>query len=1207
MVSRPDCRPDSPAVLAMQCATLAEGLRRSFARHSDCPALVTADRTYTYGELWDVAGRVAERLEASSSLPKTRPVALHAATSMSAYAVMLGIVRSGRAYLPLNPSLPDATMRRLAAGANASCIVAESDFETLIDRGVPSLDRLAPHRSCARALSDSVAAVVYTSASTGDPRGVVLTDCCVLFHALTYASKLALDAGDRVTLFPALSVGASISNVFGAWLSGAAACRMSLADDGVEGVLERVRRQRVGVLHLVPTVFRRLAASDQAREAFQGVRCIKLGGESVTGVDVRLFQAVADPSARLMNGLGITEAGGNVTFGEVPRDLGSSALAPVGTLVEGIEARVIPDTDDSASGELVVRSRFLAAGYVSDGGCSPFVTHDDGTRSLHTGDQVRRQDDGTWVHIGRKDQVVQVNGNRVSLPEVEAALGDVPGVETACVFLDTTETGRGRLLAAVETASSLQMSAVRRHVAQHVEAFKVPEQCFRFDRLPTLPGGKIDRVSLRQELGTGAIVRDELAEAPSDRFQAQLLAGWRHVLRRPDVGVTDSIFDHGADSLMTVELQALLERADVHVTTQELYRHPTVALLAAHLRTRDPSERLVASPVVLLKQGTTRQVLLVVPGGGSGVLALLDLVRGLPDELSVYGLQYPGIDGEQPYRTSVSELAAYFLDYVGQRFGDTPCALAGTSFGGMVAFEMARQLEQAGRSVPFLGLIDTYAPGSLNLRPGLSAGARFEGMRRWLLPIGLKHAWTWGNAVSGLRQKVRLFVAGLWLRAGRGRTRPDEQRFLYLMKACFMASRRYRVRPVASKIHFFSVEDQLPQHLYDCDESLGWARASRSAVEVIRIPGRHGTHMRPPHVSALGEKLGRAVVSSMGRNDSWRGADGSRCEQEPVQLSVVIPTWNASGLAQRAVDHLLADSQSEQLELIVVDDGSDDDTTAALRARAGPVTVITHERNRGFGAAVNTGVRAARGRFVAAVNNDVQVSVATLRRLCRFLESHPHASAAAPQLLDTSGHRLQVGHLRSWRSALRRARWRRASPAMSSRSRSHPYRADWIQGACLVLNRAALEDVGLFDEQFHLFAEEIDLFHRMASAGWDAWVVPDVEATHLQGATTRNHENARLAARFRIQSYRSMCIYYRKHFSWPIASLGRGLLALRVLGRFLRAMASPGVHWKSPRGPSEQLRCLAAVLAPCVSQPQEPPLKSGSLETDDRVVVSALH
>ena len=314
---------------------------------------------------------------------------------------------------------------------------------------------------------------------------------------------------------------------------------------------------------------------------------------------------------------------------------------------------------------------------------------------------------------------------------------------------------------------------------------------------------------------------------------------------------------------------------------------------------------------------------------------------------------------------------------------------------------------------------------------------------------------------------------------------------------------------------------------------------------------------------------------------------------QAVQLSVVIPTWNAPELTVRAIEHLNRDGRPPGVELIVVNDGSDDDTSTLLRSRCPGLEVLDHRENRGFGAAVNTGFMHARGRHLATINNDMLVSWGTLQRLSQFLDSRPRASAVAPQLVDTNvtEQRTDQDWLQAPLSHVSRRSRREGEQSRSCAQSDASYRRTVIRAACVVFNRPALEQVGLFDEQFHLFAEDLDLFHRLTEAGWETWCAPGLTATHFRGLSTRNHENPVLAARFRIQSYRSMSLYYRKHFGWPRASVMRGLLALRLAGRASRCLLARQPGWGHPRGPKEQLRGLSAVLEPCRSRPSEPSLR----------------
>lgn len=307
---------------------------------------------------------------------------------------------------------------------------------------------------------------------------------------------------------------------------------------------------------------------------------------------------------------------------------------------------------------------------------------------------------------------------------------------------------------------------------------------------------------------------------------------------------------------------------------------------------------------------------------------------------------------------------------------------------------------------------------------------------------------------------------------------------------------------------------------------------------------------------------------------------------------MVIPTWNRAALVVGALGHLVGGGVPDWAEVVVVDDGSTDETVSRVGREFPGVRLIARETNGGFGAAVNTGFQVSRGDYLATVNNDALVSWASLEQIVAFLDGTPRAAAASPRIRSAEGHWQQTGFAFP-RGPLGWVGTRlagRQSEGIVRGVGSQPEQADYLRGACLVFRRTALEQVGLFDEQFFMFAEEIDLFKRLAAAGWSAWVVPGAAAEHSGGKSSRAHEDRAISSRFRRLSYRSMSVYYRKHHAWPMATLLRGILALRVTGRLGRSLALsmgvPAERWWV----REHAGCLLNVLRPCHSHPRVPKL-----------------
>lgn len=828
---------------------LPDELTAALARHAARPAVVDGDTVTTYAELREIARRVSAHLAAAPG-PPGQVIGVMAPADAASIGAVLGILCSGRAYLPLDPALPAAHLDRITRDAEVGLVLTRDTIAACEDTTIVTP---APAVTLARP-----AAVIYTSATTGTPKGVIQSGRCVLFHALTYAHHMALGAGDQVSLCPPLHAGASVSNLLGTLLAGGTLHPLPLARLQVDGILEACARHAITVLHMVPSLFRRLAVDPRAPAAWRAVHHLKLGGETVTSRDVQLFRGLHLPRARLVNGLGITEAGGNVTFCEIPPGLPVHGLVPVGRLVEGVSATILADDGgDGDAGELVVRGRFLASGYAGDRP-APFTGHDDGTTSLRTGDLVKRGPDGAWLHLGRRDQVVKINGVGVSLPEVEAALRSVTGVDDAAVVVAPDPDQQPRLCAALVGPHPLHASTVRRQLAVMLAPSTMPSMLCQIEAIPCAASGKTDRRALMDRVLTTPPLRDAPPRPPSNVLEARLLNLFRQALATSHLGMDDALFEAGGDSLRAADLLTLVQRdLGAQVTAEQLYRHPSAAALAALLQAGD--WRDADSPAVLLRPGHPSNRLFLVPGAGSDVVALWDLAQALPPDLTVVGFQYPGLDGRRACLTSVPEIAAAFLGPLRQHQRSGPYRLAGTSFGGMVAFEMARQLEAAGEAVSFLGLLDTYAPGYLTFRRRLPLRARLRAVQYWCLPIGAKDVRTRANLASGLREKALLLKSRLlnglplpWLH-------PPAHRFYRLMAACFHAGRRYQIQPTRVPITLFLAEQHVPEDLIAVDGCLGWGAASLGGVSTIPIPGRHGHHIRPPHVARLGAILAEAM------------------------------------------------------------------------------------------------------------------------------------------------------------------------------------------------------------------------------------------------------------------------------------------------------------------------------------------------------------
>jgi aspartate racemase len=461
---------------------------------------------------------------------------------------------------------------------------------------------------------------------------------------------------------------------------------------------------------------------------------------------------------------------------------------------------------------------------------------------------------------GRRDDQVKLRGFRVELGEVEAALRQHPAVNAAAVTIRDTGFGDSYLVGyvAVRDASEALTAELRTLLASRLPDYAVPAMFVALDHLPLTPNGKIDRKALPLP---GSV--EQTASARARRLltplENQLLVIWEQVLGRDDLSVTDNFFDFGGNSLTAVRLFSQLRKVfgkDLPLAT--LFQAPTVERLAALMHSEGRSTRW--KTLVAIQPGGGSTPLFMVPGVGGNVLEFARLANLLGAEQPFYGAQSRGLDGKEPPLRVVQEMAREYLKEIRELQPHGPYQLGGACMGGIVAFEMAQQLEAAGERVALLALVDTPLTRSLNrkryrllsfLHPIFFVG---QGISRHLSNLRGKSRAEWWAAV-----RVVLGIVGQMIRQ-RDVYRGDRN-VLYqdvVTAANYEAMANYVPREYRGRLHLFVASERPvnPAHY----SRLDWAKFAAGGFSVFRINAKDsGELLRAPYVSELAEQLRDAL------------------------------------------------------------------------------------------------------------------------------------------------------------------------------------------------------------------------------------------------------------------------------------------------------------------------------------------------------------
>ncbi len=817
-------------------------------------AVDDGERRLTYTELLRATRAVARAVDANDPTGCAQ-VAVVVDRGIDGIVSVLGVMTAGRVAIPLDAHDPVERLAFVAREGQASLVLTHrstANIAEAIAAGTPIVELDDVVRKEARADDDlpdadpaSLALVLFTSGSTGTPKGVVRDHDTLVRHSLvvTYANDIGPD--DRVALTGSFGfVGAYVRGL-GAFFGGGTACPGHLRSEGLRDFAAWVSAQRITVLQLVPSVLRALV--DVAPDArMDSVKLITLGGETLYSQDVRRARPRFGPHTVFQNRLGATEGASPAVWEVTAGDDSDDGPLPIGRVEPWVDVRIVgddgDDVPDGEPGTLEVVSDHQALGYWHDPQLTAACFFDlpDGRRGFQSSDIVRRRPDGVLEHLGRADDRVKVRGAMVSPSEVEHALTGIDGVERAAVVPIPAPDGGTRLAAYVVPDAGATPSAwqIRRDLATRLPSTMIPAAVVLVDALPFTPRGKIDRASLPPPPPPAA--RPYREPEGRERELAELFG---EVLGLDDVGLDDDFFELGGDSLAVLELLAgINERFGVELSATAVLTSPTVTALATRLVRR----RRTAVTIVPLREatGNTRSTpLFCVAGGGSPAVSLRPLADALGDDRACYGAQARGLEETARPDRSIEAAARRHLAEIRVIQPTGPYLLAGYSYGGLVAFEMACALEAIGERVALLAVLDTPSPSVMltrHERLAATAPSRQHGVTsrvRWAARAATLHA----------RERIALATTGIVPR------RSLHQYHLFFRYARRMTRAYDPSSTLAGPILVMRVADS------PFEPDLGWSPFGRGPVTTIEAPGNHDSMVRRPYVTTLGAELRRAL------------------------------------------------------------------------------------------------------------------------------------------------------------------------------------------------------------------------------------------------------------------------------------------------------------------------------------------------------------
>ncbi|WP_338864395.1 amino acid adenylation domain-containing protein [Myxococcus stipitatus] len=834
------------------------------ARTPSAIALEWEGQTMTYAALDARANQLAHRLRAEGVGPEVL-VGVFLERSLNMVAGLYGVLKAGGAYLPLEPGLPPERVRQMAEDACPRVTLTSRALAARVPEGAGTVlvldddawsaglpQAAAEHPPLEGAALEHPAYCIFTSGSTGRPKGALVTHRGIHNRILWMQAAYGLGPEDRVLQKTPFSFDVSVWEFFWPLAVGA---RLVVARAGGHQdpayLVRTLAAQRITTVHFVPSMLQ-FFLEEPGLESLTSLTRVVCSGEALSSaLQRRVFERL--PHVSLYNLYGPTEASVDVSHWTCRPSDGRTTV-PIGVPVFNTRLLVL-DADlnllpTGALGELYIGGVQLGRGYLGRPGLTaerflpdPCAT-EPGARLYRTGDLARRLEDGSLEYVGRVDSQVKVRGFRIELGEIEAVLLGLPDVAEAAVVVRSAPGGESLLAAYVAPrgghAPERWCGTLREALARVLPEYMVPGRFAVLARLPLTPSGKVDRRAL-PALEDVAAGPSGSRVPPRNPREAVLVDLFERVLGVTGVGATSDFFQLGGHSMLVLRLLSRMESAfGVRLPLAALFQTSTVEGLARAVETAGGEQGVL---VPLGGEGDAPPLFLVHPVGGN-ILCYRALAEGLTGR-RLHAFQSQGVTGAAP-DTTVEAMAERYVRELRRVQPSGPYHLFGWSMGGVIAFEMARQLEAAGERVGELCLLD----------------ATLEGFEQPLGPeddAALLGAFAVDLGLSPERVARVESLSALWGAARDGGVLPEDapletlERLHTVFRANLEALHAYRAGPYSGALTLLAGQEGGIRDAATPD--WGWARFARGGVRTRHLPGNHYTLLKPPNV----EQVGRVV------------------------------------------------------------------------------------------------------------------------------------------------------------------------------------------------------------------------------------------------------------------------------------------------------------------------------------------------------------
>ncbi|MBD2607328.1 amino acid adenylation domain-containing protein [Scytonema hofmannii FACHB-248] len=850
----------------------------------DSLALISESEELTYCQLNHRVNQLAHYLQ-KQGITKETLVAICLERDLDMVVGILAILKAGGAYIPLDPSYPVERLNFMLSDSQALLLITQQEIlEKLLLSSAKTVcldihkDEIAQESSenpINISSSDNLAYIIYTSGSTGTPKGVLGTHRGTVngLHWLwkTYPFK----QGEVCCQKTAVSFVDSVWEIFAPLLQGIPTVIISNATViDPQLFIETLANHKVTRIIVVPSLLRLLF--DNYSHLAKKLSQLKLWISSGEALSVKLVKTFREliPFAKLINLYGSSEVSANATYYDTSllQDQANSVLIgrPIDNTQVYVLNRDLQPTPIGVVGELYIGGDGLARGYLHRSELTqerfidnPFIA---GNKLYKTGDLVRYLKDGNLEYFGRDDEQVKIRGFRVELGEIAAVIAQHPDVQQSVVIASNDAQQNQRLIAYLVTDKQDIATQLLPELQQKLPNYMLPSTFVILDKLPLTPNGKLDKLALQNNEITQYNSNKSFVN-PRNFTELALVKLWESLLKTSPIGVMDNFFELGGHSFLAVRLMAQIQDKFGHnLPLSTLFENPTIEKLATIVS--QPFRQSSNSPLVAINSSGNKIPFFCMHGAGGNISPYFNLSKRLGEDYPLYALE-DTLEKDKPEIISVEETATRYLQEIRKVQPNGPYLLGGHCYGGVLAFEIAQQLQKQGQTVALLVVIDAIlsetpiestddddAKFLLRIAESIKTDNNID----FSVPFEELQDLSLTEQINLINQKINFIFSDAEIQ--------DFLRYYKLFKAHVQAMRDYVPQVYPQSITLFRAKEEIIHDFHNPEWStddplLGWGKYYSQPIEVIEVAGDHFSIFVEPHIQELAKHLRNCIDNAV--------------------------------------------------------------------------------------------------------------------------------------------------------------------------------------------------------------------------------------------------------------------------------------------------------------------------------------------------------